>query len=604
MAVTNSGMTLYQDMDTDTNWAGEDGISTEEFQQGTASQQWIVAKNADETATLTLATSMTGAKYIIAPIISTISPFYTLISANLSDGTNTELFTLSDQLGGLLHRAVAGQWQFNSHCMEFGNNGGVLVLANFASIAIRCDNSASGNIRSVLNTYIDAIYYGTGRTIGGTTTTDKLFKESNDLDISSDKFDGCTLEFSGGIDAQTDIEITTTLGNSYGETLTFREVGNTSNIYTLTITGNSDFQATSISIANSNVTTNFISSGATLWQMIGGSITGAGTTIFKAAQVVEGVVFTDRTSLTHSGANFEGNTVNTSGVMIVLSTGTFTGNIFNNSTSASSIQVSDLGDAPLNTFISDGSNHAVELTSIGGGSMDWDNQLTSYDAGAAGSPVTPTSTGNEAIYVNVTTASDLTINVQTGSSVPSIRVGAGFTGSVNVVAGAVPVLITTQTSDGTKIQNTRVLVEAGLGGAFPSDVTVTITSVTTTASVAHTAHGLSNGDEVVIRGAVENEYNGIQTISNVSTNAYDYTIIATTSPATGTILSTFAILSGLTDINGEITATRTYSVDTPLSSRSKARKSTTSPYFKTGAIVGTIDKDAGLTVTVVMLSDE
>ena len=69
-------------------------------------------------------------------------------------------------------------------------------------------------------------------------------------------------------------------------------------------------------------------------------------------------------------------------------------------------------------------------------------------------------------------------------------------------------------------------------------------------------------------------------------------------------MSTFAILSGLTDINGEITATRTYSVDTPLSSRSKARKSTTSPYFKTGAIVGTIDKDAGLTVTVVMLSDE
>jgi len=287
--------------------------------------------------------------------------------------------------------------------------------------------------------------------------------------------------------------------------------------------------------------------------------------------------------------------------LVTVGTGAFTDCQFINSTASASAITADLEDLTGCYFESDGSNHAVELTSIGGGSMDWDNTLSGYVAGAAGSPASTSSTGNEAIYVNVGSGT-LTINVQTGASVPSIRT-AGAT--VNVVAGAVPLLVKTQDISGTVIENVRVLVEAGAGGAFPSDASVTITRSATTATVAHTAHGLSNGDKVVIRGAIQNEYNGLRTISNVSTNAYDYTVSGSpTTPATGTITSTFSLLDGLTNASGEITATRTYSVNTPLSSRSKARKSSSSPYYKTGSIVGTINKDTGLSVTVIMLSDE
>jgi hypothetical protein len=121
--------------------------------------------------------------------------------------------------------------------------------------------------------------------------------------------------------------------------------------------------------------------------------------------------------------------------LVTLGGGTFDSCLFANGTASASCITSDLVDLVDCTFESDGSNHAVELTSIGAGSMSWSgNLLTGYVAGVAGSPVTPTATGNEAIYVNVTTASDLTINVAGGASVPSIRVGAGFTGSVNVVA--------------------------------------------------------------------------------------------------------------------------------------------------------------------------
>lgn len=115
----------------------------------------------------------------------------------------------------------------------------------------------------------------------------------------------------------------------------------------------------------------------------------------------------------------------------------FTEAKFITSTASATIIESSLSNITDCTFESDGTNHAVELTSIGAGSDDWSgNNLTSYEVGATGSPVTPTSTGNEAIYVNVATASDLTINVSGGATLPSIRVGASFTGSVNVVASS------------------------------------------------------------------------------------------------------------------------------------------------------------------------
>lgn len=105
-----------------------------------------------------------------------------------------------------------------------------------------------------------------------------------------------------------------------------------------------------------------------------------------------------------------------------------------NNRAASSVLASDLATITGNTFVSDGSNHAVELDSIGTGTMTWDNVAINYATGTAGSPVTPTSTGNETIYVNANSSSDLTINVSPGATTPSIRVGASFTGNVNVVS--------------------------------------------------------------------------------------------------------------------------------------------------------------------------
>ncbi|MCD6434848.1 MAG: hypothetical protein J7L15_00440, partial [Clostridiales bacterium] len=112
-------------------------------------------------------------------------------------------------------------------------------------------------------------------------------------------------------------------------------------------------------------------------------------------------------------------------------------NTFNGTSGITSVSCSDLSYISSCVFNSVGSNHGVELTSIGSGTMTWNTVTADFDTGTTGSPVTPTSTGNEDIYITATSSSDITINVATGATIPSIRVSASFTGVVNVVAGLV-----------------------------------------------------------------------------------------------------------------------------------------------------------------------
>ena len=121
--------------------------------------------------------------------------------------------------------------------------------------------------------------------------------------------------------------------------------------------------------------------------------------------------------------------------------------------------------------------------------------------------------------------------------------------------------------------------------------------------MAHTAHGLSNNDIVVIRGADQPEYNGPFAITNVTTNAYDYTVSGSpATPATGTIISSGAILNGLTDVSGNISANRTFTLSQPVTG--VVRKSTSAPRFKTRLLAGTISNSAGLTINVRLILDE
>jgi len=205
------------------------------------------------------------------------------------------------------------------------------------------------------------------------------------------------------------------------------------------------------------------------------------------------------------------------------------------------------------------------------------------------------------VRVDFPAGATITINILNGGDTPSIQ---NVNGSTVTIVNAVSVKVTCQ--DATTfadLQSARVLLEAFTGGALPYDVTVTITRVTTTATVAHTTHGFKVGEKVTIRDAVQPEYNGVKTITAITTDTYDYTVSGTpTTPATGTIKATAVILDGDTDVNGEILNSGfNYNGVQPV--LGTARKSSITPFYKTSKIPGEITT-AGFNTVTLLIKDE
>lgn len=573
-------MTLFTHNDADVGWAGEDGTSTEVFWQGTGSQKWVVAKNATETATHSLAVNFGTSKYFNFAMLSTISPFYTSIDIDLeSTASNFENFVLSNQIAGVTNRAIAGEYKFSTVVLQFGQgtSTGTYDTTNHNTIRITVDNSASGNIRSVENHYIDAMYYGDGRIIGGTTTSDQLFKESNDLDISGDTYDCCTLEFGGEIFSQTDVELTATAGNSHGETIVFRANANTDNAHTLLISGTIDFINTNVK-AETGATVAVDATAATSFDMTGGSITLGASIGFKSGQVIAAVVFTSCGEIDTNGATFSRCIINST-------TEAITGSLLVNTQTEGELCT----DLQFNTF---GTNYAVYVAAAVT-TFDMDNWV--FDD--------PNNTTNVAVHW-LGTSGTLTINALNGTNLVTAGCTAETGGTVEVVVAPVTIEITVKDiSTGSTIQNARVLVVVADGANLPYNTSVTVTSSGTTATVTHTAHGLSSLENVHITGANEGSYNGAFSITVTDANTYTYVMNASaTSPATGTILSTVALINGLTDVSGKISDTR--SIGAAQAIEGRVRSSSGAPYYKTSPITGTISTTIGLAITSQLIKDE
>jgi hypothetical protein len=113
---------------------------------------------------------------------------------------------------------------------------------------------------------------------------------------------------------------------------------------------------------------------------------------------------------------------------------------------------------------------------------------------------------------------------------------------------------------------------------------------------------MNTNDKVEIRGASLPANNGVFSITYISDNSYSYTMGSTPgSSPTGTITSTFVALEGLT-VAGVISTSRVYSSDQPVVGW--ARKSSASPYYKTGPLSGSVDSTDGYNNTAVLTPDE
>ena len=115
-------------------------------------------------------------------------------------------------------------------------------------------------------------------------------------------------------------------------------------------------------------------------------------------------------------------------------------------------------------------------------------------------------------------------------------------------------------------------------------------------------HGLRTGLKVLISDSDQQEYNGIQTITVTSNAAYTYTVSGTpTTPATGKVVSTSAIISANTASGSVTVQDHRYTTDQPVSIR--VRRGSAAPRYKTSESVGTIIS-SGLDQSVFLILDE
>ena len=208
---------------------------------------------------------------------------------------------------------------------------------------------------------------------------------------------------------------------------------------------------------------------------------------------------------------------------------------------------------------------------------------------------------NDSTFNVLATTGTLTINIVGGSGNVTYRT-AGAT--VVIVVNPVTLLITVRDIiTGLVIEGARVKATVSDGTNFPYLASVTVTSSGTLATVTHTAHGLTTNDFVTIDGANEIAYTGCYQITVTGVNTYTYTMLAsTTSPATGTITGTFAYFNTLTDVNGQVSDTR--SITSSQAFTGKVRKSSSSPLYRSSPISETIDSSNGLSLNISLISDE
>lgn len=208
---------------------------------------------------------------------------------------------------------------------------------------------------------------------------------------------------------------------------------------------------------------------------------------------------------------------------ITLNGATLSGCVVSNSTSAVSVVASTLNDIDDCTFVSDGSNHAVNLGTISATtSMNWNNFATGY-AGSNGS------TGNETILVNVASGQTLTINVGAGYTTPTYY-NTG-TGTVTVVSGQVTTTVTARDAvTNAVVVGARVYLIAGAGGPLTAGEVIfnTLTD--------------SNGEVTDIRSLASNQpVEGWVRKGTSSTYYKSSTISATISNSTGLDLTVLMI---------------------------------------------------------------
>lgn len=243
-------------------------------------------------------------------------------------------------------------------------------------------------------------------------------------------------------------------------------------------------------------------------------------------------------------------------------------------------------------FTQGGAGHAIEIATSGSYTL---TGLTFTGYGAIAS---------DAAAIDITeTTGTVTLNIGGGGNTPTYKTA----GATVVINNSVTVSVKAiSAADSSNIQNVRLNLEADAGGPLvdAGDTVTSITHVTTVATCTMGAvHGLTTGDTVIVRGANQGAYNGTFTVTVSSTTVFTYTMGSDPgADATGTLSVAAQILTGLTSAAGVVEDTGyNYVSDQPVTG--VLRKGSTTPFYKTGPVSGTITSN-GFSSIVSLVVDE
>lgn len=375
MTVAVSGMSLHTNNDNEAGWSGTDGPDAYFVAvQGSNSESWLVSKNNSETGTLTKSADLSGTdKLFNMWMKSDLSYYYTSIKVRLiSSAGNYREYTLATTA----NPKVSGD--FHAFTLDVNDGGvqtGTFVPASLTSLAVIVDNSSSGNIRSVTNNWIDAMYFGPGLTISGTTVGDQVFTEATVIDEAIGNRYGVLENIDEKIFSQGNLHLTGTALTSKNESLTFRDTDNGLPLYKLTVSGTIVFDTTLVD-ASGAAAFLFSSVGASSFSMTGGGFTKASAVNFDSGQNISGINVIGSGAVDTKGAAFSNSTIagtaETATGSLVLNSASEASNIsniqFKNFTGRYAVYVpaSVSGSIALNGFISDGSGTDIYWVGTGG----------------------------------------------------------------------------------------------------------------------------------------------------------------------------------------------------------------------------------------------
>jgi|SRR6056300_59687 len=507
--------------DTLTGWGGpNDGLDTFSSQiEGTSCV--VIAARKNETLAITYTSTLTSVPAGSQLIFNTYTILGSVLNSfdiDVNDGaTGTANFDVLPEFVGTTESLNLKS--FVAIAMDL-SAGTLNAPANDLSDISYNLSVQNVNIRATDNFFLDAAYVGDGITLIGTTVGDKLFTEAHSNDISADIHNGVLLAFEDVIFAQHDIDIDTTTGNSDKETLTFVETLNGANVYELNGTGTAVFTGTNIQTTGT-VTCTVNMSNMTSFSMTAGSMNNITTITFGSTSTITRANFNDITTFSTGTSTFTDNTLNTvttaniasnsSGLRLTsVTTPNVTGNltdcIINSSgrvsvtggntltdcsftdtsatTSAVLASTTTIGNITGCTFTrTSGTTNAIDIGDVGTTtSIDFTgNTLSGYGTQTAGNGISSTAGG--AIAVNFTSNVTLTINVVSGSTIPTVEISG--TGTVNIVSS-----ITTTISG--LLGNSEIRV---LDNPSPySATTLPAPSITTLASTETVSANTFTGD--------------------------------------------------------------------------------------------------------------